>query len=323
MIQAALMIAGMSSVYTLIGALIADSALGTRHNTNRELIGQGVGNAVSGLMGGLAGTGTAVRTMVNIRNGGRTRASGIMSSLMILGIVLGCGQHVNRVPIPLLAGLLIKAGWDIMDWSYLKTVRRTWPFERVLFIMIILLTLFADLLWAMGFGVTLAALWSVTTLSEVQKKHVFFREVDNVRAPAVRQPDAMPQTVGVQPDAPVRSVSFQGALGYGFSIELASVLGQCRHDPAVLLDWRHVTYMDTTIGLAFGRFFTQRKAAHRLTFVLLPSQEPLEAWIRALGILRAVPDPCVLSAIPSDDHAWATLIQQATAHAESAHQKGH
>lgn len=301
MVKTSLMVASMSSLYSLIGALMADNALGTHHNTNQELIGQGVGNMVSGLMGGLAGNGTAVRTMVNIRNGARTSMSGALSALFLLVIVLGFGSYAQHVPIPLLAGLLIKSGWDIMDWSYLRSVQHTWPFERALFILIVILTVCADLLWAMGVGVTIAALWTVMKMAELQKQHVFFREIQELSIPSSSLKVVDHETSG-------KIVSFQGSLGYGFNIELSSLLAQLQHSTVVILDWSQVTFMDTTIALAFGRFLSQRKSSGLISFVVSP-HEDLASFMKKLGVFRSLDKHHQLSHVPEAQTELQDLLQ--------------
>ena len=94
------------------------------HDPNRELVGQGVGNLTAGIFGGLPGAGATMRTVTNIRAGGKTPLSGVLYSVALLALVMGLGQFVEPIPLAALAGILMKVGWDIIDWRFLKRAHR-------------------------------------------------------------------------------------------------------------------------------------------------------------------------------------------------------
>ena len=118
-IQPALILALLGSVDSLLTSLVADSLTGTRHNADRELIGQGIGNMVAGLIGGVPGAGATMGTVINIRAGGTTQVSGALRALVVLALLLGLGRFVEPIPHAVLAGILMKVGWDIIDWRML------------------------------------------------------------------------------------------------------------------------------------------------------------------------------------------------------------
>jgi SulP family sulfate permease len=103
-------------------SLVADNVTRTQHKPDRELIGQGIGNTVAGLFGGLPGAGATMRTVVNVNAGGRTPISGALHAVVLLVIVLGAGPLASEIPKAVLAGILIKVGTDIIDWDYLKRI---------------------------------------------------------------------------------------------------------------------------------------------------------------------------------------------------------
>ena len=150
--EPAIILALLGSVDSLLTSLIADSLTGTQHNPNRELVGQGIGNMVAGIFGALPGAGATMGTVTNIRAGGLTRVSGAMRSLLLLALVLGLGQYVEPIPLAALAGVLMKIGWDIIDWHFLSRIHRI-PREH-LFVMLTTLglTVFVDLVppWRSG-----------------------------------------------------------------------------------------------------------------------------------------------------------------------------
>ena len=147
-LQPALTLALLGSIDSLLTSLIADSMTRSRHKPNRELMGQGIGNVVAGLVGGLPGAGATLGTVVNLRAGGRTPASGAGRAVILLALVLGMGKYVEAVPHAVLAGIMMKVGWDIIDWRFLTRVRRLQR-EHVLVMSVTLgLTVFLDLITA-------------------------------------------------------------------------------------------------------------------------------------------------------------------------------
>ena len=158
--QPALVLALLASINTLLMSLIADSMTRATHKPNRELIGQGVGNIVSGLFGGMPGAGNIPATVVNARIGGRTPVSGVLCALVLLTLLLGLGRYVGEIPHAVLAGILMKVGWDIIDWRFFKRINRVQREHLVVMLITLGLTVFADLLTAIMLGLIVAALVS-------------------------------------------------------------------------------------------------------------------------------------------------------------------
>ncbi len=151
-----LTLAGLGSIDTLLTSVVADNITKTRHNSNQELIGQGIGNAVSGLFCGIAGAGATMRTVVNVKSGGRTRLSGMIHALFLLAILLGLGALVKYVPLAVLAGILITVGWGIIDFKGFRDLRKIPREDAVVLIIVFLVTVFVDLLTAVGIGMVVA-----------------------------------------------------------------------------------------------------------------------------------------------------------------------
>lgn len=151
-IQPAFMLALLGSIDSLLTSLVADSITRTRHRSDQELVGQGIGNMVAGLIGGLPGAGATMRTVVNVRASGRTPISGALHALILLALVLGLGWLAENIPHAVLAAILMKVGWDIIDWGYLKRIR-TAPRDQLLVMLLTLgLTVFVDLIMAVAIG---------------------------------------------------------------------------------------------------------------------------------------------------------------------------
>ncbi len=150
-------LAALGSIDSLLTSVVADNVTKTKHDSNRELIGQGLGNMVTGFIGGLPGAGATMRTVINIKSGGRGRLSGVVAGLLLAGILLGLGRLVGHIPNAVLAGILITVGVGIIDYKGLRHIRSIPRAEAVIMIIVLLLTVFVDLLVAVGAGMVLAA----------------------------------------------------------------------------------------------------------------------------------------------------------------------
>lgn len=151
-----LTLAGLGSIDTLLTSVVADNITKTKHNSNQELIGQGIGNAVAGLFCGLAGAGATMRTVVNVKSGGRTQISGMIHAVLLLAILLGLGSLVKYVPLSVLAGILITVGWGIIDFRGFKDLLRIPKSDAFVMMVVFLMTVFVDLLTAVGIGMVIA-----------------------------------------------------------------------------------------------------------------------------------------------------------------------
>lgn len=167
-LKTALVLAALCAIDSLLTSLAADKLTHSRHEPNKELIGQGIGNLVAGFFGALPGAGATMRTVVNIRSGGQTRLSGMTHSALLFSIVLALSPLVSEIPYAVLAGILIKVGYDIIDWEYLKKAHMGPKFDFFLMLTVVFLTLFFDLILAVGAGVVIAALSFVKKTADRQ-----------------------------------------------------------------------------------------------------------------------------------------------------------
>lgn len=162
-----LTLAGLGSIDTLLTSVVADNITKTHHNSNKELVGQGIGNIVSGLFCGIAGAGATMRTVVNVKSGGRTQLSGMVHSLFLLAILLGLGSLVKYVPLSVLAGILITVGWGIIDFKGFKDLLRIPKADAFVLVVVFLLTVFVDLLTAVGIGMVIACVLFMKRASDL------------------------------------------------------------------------------------------------------------------------------------------------------------
>ncbi|MBO7488988.1 MAG: SulP family inorganic anion transporter [Bacteroidales bacterium] len=162
-----LTLAGLGSIDTLLTSVVADNITKTHHNSNKELVGQGIGNMISGFFCGIAGAGATMRTVVNVKSGGRTQISGMVHSLFLLAILLGLGSLVKYVPLSVLAGILITVGWGIIDFKGFRDLLRIPKADAFVLIVVFLLTVFVDLLTAVGIGMVIACVLFMKRASDL------------------------------------------------------------------------------------------------------------------------------------------------------------
>ena len=168
MIASGLTLAGLGAIDSLLTSLVADNVTRTQHKSDRELIGQGIGNTIAGLFGGLPGAGATMRTVVNVKAGGRTPISGALHAVILLAIVLGAGSLASDIPKAVLAGILIKVGVDIIDWDYLKRLKNAPKAGIVIMLTVLIVTVTIDLLLAVGIGMVMASFLFMKRITDMQ-----------------------------------------------------------------------------------------------------------------------------------------------------------
>lgn len=157
LIGPAITLAGLGAIDTLLTSVVTDNVTHTRHNSNKELIGQGTGNAIASLFGGLPGAGATMRTLVNVNSGGKTRLSGVIHSLILVLALLGLGCYVAMIPFSVLAGVLVTVGIGIIDRKGLADLFLIPKADALTLLVVLLLTVFIDLLQAVGVGMIIAS----------------------------------------------------------------------------------------------------------------------------------------------------------------------
>jgi len=168
MIASALTLAGLGAIDSLLTSLVADNITRTQHKSDRELIGQGIGNTIAGMFGGLPGAGATMRTVVNVKAGGRTPISGALHAVVLLAIVLGAGSMASEIPKAVLAGILIKVGTDIIDWDYLKRLKVAPKAGVLIMVTVLVVTVTIDLLLAVGIGMVMASFLFMKRMTDIQ-----------------------------------------------------------------------------------------------------------------------------------------------------------
>jgi len=160
-------LAALGAIDSLLTSVVADNMTKEKHDSNKELIGQGIGNIGAGIIGGLPGAGATMRTVININSGGKKRLSGVMAGLLLTAILLGLGTLVGHVPNAVLAGILITVGIGIIDYKGISHMRNIPVSDAVIMVIVLLLTVFVDLLIAVAVGMVLSSLLFMKKASDL------------------------------------------------------------------------------------------------------------------------------------------------------------
>ncbi|EEZ80141.1 MAG: SulP family inorganic anion transporter [Candidatus Thioglobus sp.] len=168
MIASGMMLAILGSIDSLLTSLVSDEITRTHHKSDRELIGQGIGNTFSGLFGGLPGAGATMRTMTNVKAGGLTPISGALHAVLLLAIVLGGAQYAKEIPLAVLGAILVKVGTDIIDWDYLKSLVSAPKSGALIMVVVLGITVLYNLMAAVGVGLVMASLIFLQRMTDVQ-----------------------------------------------------------------------------------------------------------------------------------------------------------
>jgi len=167
----ALTLAFLGGIDSLLTSVVADNMTKTKHNPNQELIGQGIGNSVAAVFGGIPGAGATIRTVVNISSGGTTKLSGMIAAVLLLVILLALGPVASQIPAAVLAGILVTVGIGVMDYKGLKAIPKMQKSDVIVMIVVLLLSVFWNLVYAVGIGLVLASIIFMKKIGDVTAYH--------------------------------------------------------------------------------------------------------------------------------------------------------
>lgn len=239
-LEMAATLAALGAVDSLLTSVIADNVTKTKHDSNRELIGQGVGNAVGGLFGGTPGAGATMRTLVNIRAGGQTRLSGIIHSLILLVVLLGAGQYAAVIPKAVLAGILITVGIGILDYKGIAHLRKVPLTDAVIMVLVLVLTVFVDLLVAVGIGMLLASILFMKKMSDLAESGASVDSINNLQKEAPWADENLPEDLA----ANVIVKHLEGPLFFGFASRFQALANRLPDTKFLIIRMKKVPYID-------------------------------------------------------------------------------
>lgn len=294
MLGSALILAILGSIDSLLTSLVADNVTRTHHNSDRELVGQGIGNMFAGFFGAIPGAGATMRTMINVRAGGRTSISGVLHALVLLALVLGLGPLAEDIPSAVLAGILLKVGWDIIDWGYLRRVRRAPRDETLVMLTVLVLTVFVDLITAVGVGVIMASLIAARKLS--------WQQLAQLRLYPQQDGEAVSDTGGgdhaltraeqdllESANGDVLLLHLNGPFTYGSAKGMVQLLtGTGDGYKSVVFDFSEVPLIDGSIAMAVEELMHQAREAGQ-TVIVSGLGGPAVDILERMGVLESIP----------------------------------
>lgn len=286
MVGYGLMLATLGSIDSLLTSLVADNITRTTHDSDRELIGQGIGNLFAGLFGGLPGAGATMRTVVNVRAGGKTPISGMIHALVLLVIVLGAGKLTENIPNAVLAGILIKVGIDIIDWSFLKRAHKISMRATGLMYGVLFLTVFVDLITAVATGVFCANLLTLKRLSDLQAKEVQAVRIPNGNNHKLGLTIAEEQILNLA-EGRILLFHLGGPMSFGAAKAISQQMSIVEDYDVLILELNEVPYLGVTATLAIENMVKEAYERRR-TVYFVGASGIVKDRLRKLKILRRV-----------------------------------
>jgi len=229
----ALTLAILGTIDTLLTSIVADSITRTKHNPNQELFGQGVGNTLCAFVGAIPGAGATMRTVINIKSGGSNKISGMVHSIILLLVVLFLAPLASQIPLAILAGILVKVGVDILDYRYLQDIKQSPKYDLAIMITVFVVTVFVDLITAVGLGVVLASLLIV------------YRITKETQITLSQESDEQKLDVDFS-DKKLRVIKINGAFFFGSSNAFENKIDKLFDTQSIVIDIVDVPFIDIT-----------------------------------------------------------------------------
>ena len=289
MLVDALVLAMLGCIDALLTSLVADSLTRTEHDSNKELIGQGLGNLVSGLFGGIAGAGATMGTVVNIQTGGRTAVSGLTRALVLLVVVLGLSQYLSVIPLAVLAGIALKVGIDIVDWGFLKRAHKISPKAAVIMYGVIALTVFVDLIVAVGVGVFVANILTIERLSNHRADRVKAVTYDDEEIELNKEEKQLLEKANGR----VLLFYLSGPMIFGVAKAISREHNLINDYQALVLDLSEVPILGVTSSLALENAIEEAVEKGRQVFIVGVSGQA-EKRLRKMGVMSRIPDENII-----------------------------
>ncbi|MFP4008845.1 MAG: SulP family inorganic anion transporter [Spirulinaceae cyanobacterium] len=280
----AMILAMVGSIDCLLTCLVSDSLTRTEHKSNKELIGQGVANLITGLSGGIAGSGATTATVVNIQAGGRTALAGITRALVLLIVVLWAAPLTSGIPLAVLAGIVLKVGINIIDWSFLKRVHQiSWKAAGIVY-SVVLLTVFVDLMVAVAVGVFIANILTIERLEELQSESVkAITDADDQIVMTEEEKQILDAANGR-----VLLFHLSGPMIFGVAKAIAREHSAIGHYDVLIVDLSEVPVLGVTSSLAIENAIQEAIDAER-DVVVVGATGKVKRRLEKLGIAGLIP----------------------------------
>ena len=283
LVKAGLVLALLGAIDSLLTSLVADNITQTSHDSNRELIGQGISNTAAGFLSGLPGAGATMRTVINIKSGGSTPLSGMSHSLVLLVVLLGAGPLAAQIPTALLAGILIKVGLDIIDWGFLLRAHRLSGKTAVLMYSVLLMTVFWDLIWGVLVGMFIANLLTVDSITQTQLEGMDADNSPDVAAGRHHDLNAEEKALVHRCGNALMLFRLRGPLSFGAAKGISARMGLIQNYKFLILDITEVPRIGISASLAIERMVQEAQTSGR-TILIAGANSKLQKRLRQFGV---------------------------------------
>ncbi|KUJ85023.1 SulP family inorganic anion transporter [Microbulbifer flavimaris] len=285
MILDALVLGTLGCIDALLTAVIADSLTREEHKSDKEMVGQGIGNLMSGLFGGLPGAGATMGTVVNIQTGARTALSGVVRAVILMIIILGAARLTESIPLAVLAGIAVMVGVNILDWSFVKRAHRVSVSATVIMYAVMFFTVFFDLIVAVGLGVFIANILTIERLSRVQTRNVkTITDADDNIALSKEERALLDKGQGK-----LLLLYLSGPMIFGVSKAIAREHNALMNCHALVVDISDVPLIDTTVSLAIENAIKDALDAGKEVFVVRPVEETTKV-LEGVAVFQMIHD---------------------------------
>ena len=266
----AITLAVLGSIDSLLTSLVADNITRTQHRSDQELVGQGIGNMAAALVGGLPGAGATMRTVTNVQAGGRTPLSGMVHAFVLLVLTLGAGPLAAAIPLAVLGGILLNVGLEIIDWNFLRRAPRiSWKATGLMWL-VLLLTVFWDLVTAVVIGVSIANVLTIKDQADALSRSSRRWPGGSREADAEASLSAQEQQLLQQAGSSVALLSLEGPLSFGASRYLTQLLNDTDAYATLVLDLSAVSHLGVTASLAIDALCRDASLQGRRVLIAAP-----------------------------------------------------
>ena len=285
MVINALVLGTLGCIDTLLTAVIADSLTRKEHDSNKELIGQGIANLISGLLGGLPGAGATMGTVVNVQSGARSPISGVVRAFILFLVVMWAASLTAPIPMAVLAGIALYVGINILDWSFLQRAHKVAWSPTLIMYGVMLLTVFVDLMVAVGIGVFIANILTIEKLSRLQSGNIKAISDADDDTPLTSEETALLD----QAEGKILFFYLSGPMIFGVSKTIAKHHNTVHEYQAMVLDLSAVPMMDLTVGLALENAIKDAIDANCRVYIFCPNGQAIDR-LEKLGIPALLPE---------------------------------
>ena len=258
MIKSALLIATLSTLDSLMTSLTVDSISKDLHDSDQELVGQGIGNIIAGLFGALPGGGATMRTITNLKAGGTTPLSGILHALFILAIVLWAGEYTAYIPVAVLAAILTHVGISIIDWNFVKRIHQVPLFSSGLMLSTMFMAVAFDLVTAVLIGVFVANLVTIRRLSEIQLDNIHLSPIEQAEHLSASEKQLSKSLAGS-----LLLLSVSGPIAFGVARGLKQSVSKSDQTKTLLIDLSDALFVGITSTIAIEEIIASYQSQGR------------------------------------------------------------